>query len=45
MILVMGVVALIGLVAMLLFRHTRNNPINGLIVPIGLVSVIVAPCT
>jgi len=42
-ILVMGVVALIGLVAdVLLFRHTRNNLINGLIVSIGLVSVIVA---
>ncbi len=42
-ILVMGAVALIGLVAdVLLFRHTRNNLINGLIVSIGLVSVIVA---
>jgi len=42
-ILVMGAVALIGLIAdVLLFRHTRNNLINGLIVSIGLVSVIVA---
>ena len=36
-------VAAIGLVTdVLLFRHTRNNLINGLIVSIGLISVIVA---
>ncbi|MCL4745030.1 MAG: branched-chain amino acid ABC transporter permease [Burkholderiaceae bacterium] len=36
-------VAVIGLVAdVLLFRHTRNNLINGLIVSIGLISVLVA---
>ena len=36
-------VAVLGLVAdVLLFRHTRNNLINGLIVSIGLTSVLIA---
>lgn len=36
-------VAVLGLIAdVLLFRHTRNNLINGLIVSIGLTSVLIA---